>query len=241
MKTSTQKTLVALYGPKEKNFQHFIQNIWNLIKQSPLHQYFKPYQLPQIHATIIGLEKFVEEGKIYNANIWKKKGRKQEMNFEGFIDTFNSFFPMTIQFGGFEETYDAFRSLDQKAFIRSFQINETTGQLVLIGWPINKKTGKVENQLLLLRDSLFFKHQILHKYQKDNDFFLVLGHLDGDQEFKEEILRLNETIRRYLLKNPIQFTVTDKDLSIVQYEKETLEIASSQQWTLKDFNKVKFC
>jgi hypothetical protein len=61
----TQLTLVSLYGDKSKNFSAVITQ-WQQLDAQALGSAFTPYDIRQIHATIIGLER--HQTSAYNAN-----------------------------------------------------------------------------------------------------------------------------------------------------------------------------
>lgn len=230
-----QQTLVAFYGEKKEDLSSLVQSIWTEIQQSPLKDFFIPYDIEQVHATITGLEKIPDFSLPLNLNIWEKTGRKKEMDFSGLPATVKASLPLTIQFGGFPEAFSEMKSFGQSLYQRSFQVNWTSGRVVLIGWPVDQH-GRPSDALLRLRQQLYQKHQILHKYEGDNDCYLVLGRLQGlDQLSPGSISNLKTTqqelevkIRKYLYGYPYRIQFGLDQLTVVQYTDTTLPLSNSR-------------
>ncbi len=237
-----QLSLVALYGQKSNTVKNLILPIWKEIEKSSLNSVFKRYTLNQIHSTIIGMEKIIGYQKSYNANHWEKKGKRKLMKFEKLYDNINPHLPLNIQFGGFEKYNTDFISFEKFPFERSFQINFAFNKVILIGWPLKKDKKTVHSKLLKLRDDLFAKNNIRHKYDGDNDFYLVIGelqnlHLLKEKEWiqlKKAAKQLEHKIRKKISKKAQIIKVKKKNLFYVQYQKETLELASSNAFNFKE-------
>ncbi len=240
-----QHTLVAFYGKKPEGLANLVHFIWEKILQSSLKDFFIPYVMDQIHATLVGMEKIPGFSQAYNLNIWEKKGTQKQMNISGLEDTLVSFFPAKIQFGGFQEEDAQVKSFGQPLFDRSFHIDWQSGRVVLIGWPIDVD-GQVATTLLRLREALFQNHRILHKYEGDNDCYLVLGSLTKlDQldtlaisNYKSEQQVLEKDIRAYMSGCPHQIRLELNDLSVVKYTDSTLPLSSSKSYTLEKVNEL---
>jgi len=112
-------------------------------------------------------------------------------------------------------------------------------------------TGFVqERKLLDLRNDLFAKNNLLHKYEEDNDFYLVIGelqnlHLLQEEELiqlKKEAKVLENKIKTHTLEQAQLIAIKKTDLYYVQYQKETLELASSNAFNFEaiknDSNKL---
>lgn len=230
-----QHTLVAFYGKKTEAFSFMIQSVWREIQKSSLKEFFIPYEMDQVHATICGMEQIPGFSLPFNLNIWEKTGSKKEMDFSGLPSTLESFLPLTIQFGGFPETFSTVKSFGQSLYQRSFRIDRVSGRVILIGWPVNSR-GEPTETLLRLREQLHHRHQMLHKYQDDNDCYMVLGILKGlDQATPEEIQYarsaqqdLEIKIRHHLSVHPQQPGLDWDDLSVVQYTDHTLPLSNSR-------------
>lgn len=240
-----QHTLVAFYGEKQNELKKLVQLIWDEINSSPLKLYFFPYDLPQIHSTIIGMEKIPGFPSPFNLNAWEKKGIQKQMDVEGLTRTLERFFPMTIQFGGFQEDFQEITSFGQSFFNRSFQIYWPSGKVVLVGGPMDAH-GQITDALLSIREVLYQKHHILHKYQDDNDCYMVLGVIKGfkglstqaQQEFQSAQLQLEKKIRQYFADYPKQIQLNLDDLSVVEYTDTRLPFSSSQSWPLDQINEL---
>ena len=240
-----QVSLVSMYGSKPLLMENLIKLLWERIKSSSLKKIFKPYQIYQIHGTIIGMEKLLGINNYYNINKWNDLRIKVEMDFNKLSNVISAHLPISIRFGGFDKSYIDFMSFGKKPYERSFQIQLSKGKVIIIGWP--HEIGDFSNKRLWnLRKDLEVNCNIRHKYAKfeDNDFFMVLGDLKGINLFSEqeinklkaEVFNLEGIIRKYLSLNPTDITITYEDIYIAQYEKETLQIDSTNMYKIKVLN-----
>jgi len=239
-----QLSLVALYGQKSKIIKSLIVPIWKEIEKSSLKRVFKRSSLNQIHSTIIGMEKLIGYQEPYNANHWEKNGEKKPMDFNKLYDNINVHLPLSIQIGGYKTRDTNFKSFRKIPFERFFQINFATNKVILMGWPVKEDKKTVHSKLLELRNDLFAKNNILHKYDehKDNDFYLVIGELQNLQVFTEEELiqlkkeaqQVENKIRIETLEDAQILEIKNEDLSYVQYQKESLEVASSNAFNFEE-------
>ena len=222
-----KETLIALYGEKPTVMQKLICEINQLINGSLPESIYKPYDPDQVHATLTGLESVVLDGKAVNKNILEKKGVKAVMDFSDVKDIVKNYFPMVIRFGGFSAGDSPFLSRAARPYERSFQLNTPTNQAVLMGWP-HTKMDFSQHRLLNLRRELEQRCNIGHKYDEDNDFYLVLGRLEGrSKNFPEpELRQLENTIRDYLFKNPVDIKINS--LMRVHYIDSRLPVQSTE-------------
>lgn len=233
-------SLVALYGAKPGALKYVLESILRKIRTTELGACFKPYSLEQVHSTLIGMESLPGSNPPINANRLKKLKVKTEMNFSGFAERVANALPLAIQIGGFEPSFDGFTSLGALPYARSFQINWKSGRVILMGWPMEEGSGIANQQLLTLRETMETHHHIQHKYEGDNDFYMVLGQLESLDSYAEPERRslqeatqqLEQLIRDYLVQHPLTCTLHGEDISLVRYEQETLELDSTEQWPL---------
>lgn len=221
-------TLVSLYGEKHGDLKVLIQECQEMIMESKLGKVFNPYEIEQVHGTIIGMEKHEDHNELFNKNIYDKSGVKLEMHYEVLLDVIEQYLPLTIRFGGFGKNDEPFLSNGKRPYIRSFQVQWDSSRFTLIGWP--HEDGKYcDRKLWGLREALERKCNIKHKYSDDNDLFMVLGQIECvDQERDQladcETRSLEKKVREYLSGNKRDIEITDERLFIVQYEKETLSL-----------------
>lgn len=240
-----QHTLVAFYGEKQGNLLDLIQGIHSQILRSSLRDFFRPYDLDQIHATIVGMEKIPGEDPPFNLNVWKKKGHRVPIDPAGIENTLMRFLPMNLQFGGFPEDFEGFRSLGKRLFERTFELDWSSGKAVLIGWPVDARRQPTE-RLLQVRDTLYQQHQILHKYEGDKDCYLVIGRLGGldridastNRQLKSAKQELEEKIWQYLSVHLYHIPLEFDQLSVVQYTDTTLPRSKSQAWPLDQIERL---
>lgn len=240
-----QLTLAALYGQKNTAFKQMIHSIWETIEDSDLRRIFIKHPMDQIHGTMVGMEKIIGFERHFNANIWEKEEKKKEMDFSNIFSNIDPFFPMKIQFGGFQEDFDGFMSFDDTPYNRSFEINWKAKKIILIGWSLQEGTDIADNKLFKLRQKLYERNHLRPKMDNDNDFYMVIGELAHFELFDDEALaelkaaaqRLEKVIRDQLFNKPQEIMVTTDDLFFVRYQKESLEVSSSEAWNIKNSEK----
>jgi hypothetical protein len=240
-----QVTLVSLYGQKPQQLAQLIEQCWQRIENSRLRSIFSPYAIEQIHGTIIGMEKRIDCKEFINANM--SAGTKQEMNFDKFVEILENYFDrqsLKIRLGGLSQDYRQFFSFGKSPYERSFQIQWATHKITLIGWPFTGQQDFTSQTILWnFRKTMYDQCFIKHKYQNDNDFFIVIGELENTQslsdselsELKKESLQVEESCRQYMSLNPIDLEITDRDLWVAQYEKTTLKPESTKIFSIKSF------
>jgi hypothetical protein len=238
-----QVTLVSFYGSKPIILENLINDLLRRIQSSKLNKIFEPYQLGQIHGTIIGMEELSGFKGHYNLNLWQDLKIKAKMDYSNLFSLITTHLPMTIRFGGFNNLYKKFTSFGKIPYERSFQIKLSSGKLILIGWP-HENENFSNRSLWNLRKDIEQNCNIRHKYAKgeDNDFFIVLGDLKGldslsvkeYEELKSESSILEESVRNNLSLKPIDIDINYKDVLIAQYEIETLPLKTTKVFSLQD-------
>lgn len=95
-------SLVALYGAKPSHFSRFVARsrirIVDLLGGS-----FQPYDIHQIHATIVTLQ-HVPGSEYWNSNFYKFRHKKEPMDFAGLLHflRYGSYFPFHVRIAGFK-------------------------------------------------------------------------------------------------------------------------------------------
>ncbi len=225
-----QLTVISLYGQKPASLLNLIRHCSEFIQGSEFRRVFKPYDLHQIHGTFFGMERLVGFAECFNKNIWIHTGRKEAMNFMPLLETVMKHLPMTVRFGGFGKTFTGFKSAGKFPYERSFQVHWNTNKVTLIGWP--HRNDDYTSRLLLktLRSEITTKCKIGHKYDNDNDLFLVIGEISRIQElsdFERKEIRnsasiLEEQLREYLENNMTDVEIGFEQVFIARYDKESL-------------------
>jgi hypothetical protein len=224
-------TLVAYYGQKKDPLLRLIDSCLQSINESSIGGYFIPYTHNQIHATIIGLEWFVDAGIIVNQYYFKLTGKKESIMSDTFPEVIDEAFPISIRYGGFSPDYTSFRSLGKIPYERSFQIHRSSNKVILIGWPnINGDFRK--KSLADLRSSIETKCKIAHKYRDDNDLYFVLGEIKKPVKidatgFEQLLIRAEKSIRKLLSAESVNITLHKENLSLVSYSTEDLNEMTS--------------
>lgn len=243
----SQQTIVALYGQKIGSLAELLKTMQDkLIGIKGIE--FTKYDLPQIHATLIGLEK--KPGKLnFNYNFLMKRKEEVQMDISGFREYLRSSseLPFQIQIGGFKDRDYPFISRAQRPYKRSFSIQGN--KAVIMGWPIRGKpledsdispaqlmqeSRLYPNTLDILRRSAQ-RFSILHTYHAsytdvDNDFYLRIGLFGNVDQAKIRSEEIQKNLRDFLSNMPpIILNIELKDLKLVSYEDETLPICEQTQ------------
>ena len=235
-----QLTLISLYGQKPASLSNLIKRCSEIIQESKFRRIFKPYHLHEIHGTFFGMEKLIGFPECFNANIWIHTGRKETMNFEPLRETVMQYLPMTVRFGGFGKTFNGFKSFGKFPYERSFQVQWTTNKVTLIGWPHRNDEFSPNLLLKTLRSDVATKCNIRHKYDDDNDLFLVIGEIVGLQflsdserkEIKNTASSLEEKVREFLENNMIDVEIGSDQVFIARYGKESLPLNSTDVYCI---------
>lgn len=247
----TQVTLVSLYGDKHKEFAAAITRWQQLVAQA-FGLAFTPYDVRQIHATIIGLER--QRAPLDNANFAKHHGREVAMDLTGFLAYLRrcGHIPFTVQLGGFANRAYPFTSRETNPYERSFSVQGD--KVVVMGWPVRGAPGPAASvppaaevpaagiyppTLDLIRRAAQ-DFGILHGYHRtvtdiDNDLFFRIGLLDPKATTPAATIALEAQARRlFSAQRPLVIEVRLADVYIAAYEDDRLPVASTRIWPLAD-------
>jgi hypothetical protein len=248
-----QITVVALYGDKSGDFASLITRCQELVR-GVLGDGFRPYDPPQIHATIFGLERKIGSA-FYNANFSRYQGRDFVMNLEGILDYLRrcDHFPLEVQVGGYGKRDYPFVSRHARPYERSFSIQGD--MVVVMGWPIRGKpfqqppttpSAWVQEARLYPLTLDVVRHAaqvygILHAYHRaltdvDNDLFFRIGLLGDQTSLTERVRDTLETEARQFLSTqpPLILDISLEQVSVALYEEDTLPRSSTRVWSLAD-------
>jgi hypothetical protein len=222
-----QATLVSFYGKKPEPLKNFIVACQNKVLEA-IGGSFLPYELEQVHGTIIGLEGVRDAEKIKNANFEASLAQERwidPIELLTFLQS-NELRSISVEIGGYSSVFKEFSSRGEVPFKRSFSIQ---GDIVVImGWPLAAEKG---HYLLDNYRRSFNEVNVLHKWHRrpaeiDDDFYLVLGRVRSlDEEAK---VHLVDIMRHYLsTQNSISVAIEKKYLSIVGYIDPQLPCSTS--------------
>ena len=235
-------SLVAFYGDKPSELQDLILQLQQLlIDRELVGDKFIPYQLEQVHATIIGCEGTKTERGIVNRWFDLRRQETRYINLAGLTNYLQNeiILPPTIRFGGFDRATEYnFRSRNEHLYFRSFQLQPTETETIpiLIGWSWENRqvTLGIDN----LRRS-FQQFDLLHKYHAtneaiDNDFYLRLGTIA--RPLKEmEIQAIASQIRNFLASQPpLYLPLAKQNLSFARYQDLSLTPATTEIIPISD-------
>jgi len=220
-------TLVAHYGEKAAQWAELIVRYQTALA-TELRGAFRPYEVSQVHATIIGLEGLPRDaisGDGPTETPWRLEGVAELLNA-------TSALPFQVRIGGYRpDTEYPFESFGRHPFLRSFTVH-ASGLVVAIGWP--EAHGTFSNVLDELRRE-FNPYGFVHKYHKtaqdiDNDFFFVLGKIDPPAVVDIDIETAAARIRACMADaEPVYVQVAKSDLAVIAYVDEELPAATSQR------------
>jgi hypothetical protein len=169
-----QVTLVAHYGDKSAVLSNLVGHLHGRLRDL-LGPAFRPYELEQVHGTVIGLE-----GCRLGRHL-KNQNSGVPMDLRGLMEFLRGprFQSIPVRIGGFHSRGEyPFRSRDVHPYLRSFSIQDEF--VMARGWP--HEGGSFPNSLDRLRRACQ-EFGVRHKWHRmegevDNDFFFVLGKLD---------------------------------------------------------------
>lgn len=216
-----QLSLVAFYGNKDGPLAGLLESCRSAVAESPLGESFDAYDVAQIHATIVGMECLPGKPPI-NRNVWTKRGAEVRMNFSPLREVVGLRLPMSIRFGGFDPDDRPFESQGSAPYERSFQIHPNGGRVTLMGWP-HEQGDYGPRRLEQLREDLSLGCNLEHKYDGDNDLYLVLGFVNPATVAAEDKSAVESEVRDYLRHHPLDVSLGLSDVSIACYVDETLD------------------
>src|ERR1700730_3315003 len=96
-----QLTLVSHYGRKEPRLADLIRRTQDVLSEN-LKSSFRPYQMDQVHGTIVGLEGHHVSGGIRNRN-WAELGEQRRVDYAKLLNFLrgHDFPTLDIQLGGY--------------------------------------------------------------------------------------------------------------------------------------------
>ena len=234
-KMEMKLTIVSHYGKKSVELINLISMLQDKLSEC-LGFAFKPYDMEQVHGTIIGLEGVFSVKGIVNK--WFKENRDEEryMKSECLLEFIKSdvIKEIGIKIGGYHFHKDyGFTSREQHPFMRSFSIQGKIA--VTMGWPI--EADKYVKTLYQLRKN-FEQVEVLHKWHKDgyedNDFFFVLGRIDREYINPLILERMASEIRLILAGIEETVTIGKNTMSIVAYIDPQLPTTTSGVFRFND-------
>jgi hypothetical protein len=244
---SRSLTIVAGYGDKSADLQRLLADCQARL-QRELGAAFRPYPLPQIHATLVGLERDPRHPERHRLS--GVVGLRASLDVAGFVEHLVARWrPLSIRFGGFEEAERPFTSRGELPFARSFSVQRD--KAVLIGWPVERPgrgTWRFPEVLEGIRREAR-RFGIVHAYHvgseaMDNDCYLRVGLLDdagsGTGDPGERMQTRAQRVRKWLSRcKPCIATLTLEDLSLVRYSDDTLPSATSEACALTDTGRLR--
>lgn len=246
-----QITLVSLYGDKASDLAAFIldcqRHVAGIIGSA-----FTPYDIRQVHATLIGFERRAGSPAI-NANFAQHRGRDVVMDIDGFLAYLRGcdLLPFKVQIGGFTDRPYPFTSREATPYERSFSIQGD--KVVVMGWPFQPEPcatlpdtaapGSREARLYPgTLDRLRHAAQrfgILHGYHRspldrDNDLFFRIGLVDPLVDPAVKIAVACQVRERLSVQSPVIIEIGLEALSIAAYGDDRLPLDSTRAWPLTD-------
>lgn len=250
-----QATIVALYGEKPVDLSALLTQCQDAAEEI-LGSRFRRYEIEQVHATLVGLERDEQRTELFlNRNYKVHERAEVQMDFCGLIDYLRTVCdtPFRVQIGGFQDRDYPFTSRGSRPFNRSFSIQG--GNVVVIGWPRRciPPSGHMSSPSTEIEDATLYpdildrirrgaEHfGVLHAYYRrpgdaDNDLYFRIGVVDDpgilDTRTREGVHR---AVRRILgARSPVVVTIDTSRLFLAFYETEELPRASTRAYALAD-------
>ena len=238
--TAANVSLVAFYGDKPNELIDLIQRLQEKLgKHELLKDKFVPYQMKQVHATIIGCEGLRNNQGIVSQWFKERRGEEKYLNFVALTNYLQQLnLSLTIRFGGYDrhKSYN-FLSRNQPLYERSFQLQPADNLTipVLIGW--SWENSSVTLAIDKLRRS-FQPFNLLHKYHAtteaiDNDFYLRLGTINARLS-SEEIKAIARYVCEQLASSSVFVPLCLENLAFARYQDLQLTPATTKVISLLD-------
>ncbi len=228
-----QVSLVSPYGPKDRQTARYLDACLEELS-SLLGDAFCPYALEQVHGTIIGLEGRRHGQVVLNANSQRPMNAAALLAF--LRQSHNP--ELRVQIGGFCADADyGFASRGQHPYLRAFSVQKRAA--VTIGWPVRDGGYPLALDALRRRLNTFNIAHNLHTGESDidNDFYMVLGHVAGEEPRGEAARRVESRMREFLsASEPLTLDVSRQNLSIVVYTDPMLPPANTRVISIDDPN-----
>jgi hypothetical protein len=256
-----QVTLVMLYGPKPSNVSGLIAECQERLRRR-FGECFEPYDLRQVHATLVGLER-VSASAMNNLYLEKYRRQQKPMDFAGLLNFLRTGgrFPFQVQIGGFQQRDYPFVSQGNRPYERSFSLQNIAASLpgetavaLMMGWPLRGEPGGTigTNALHFIQEARIYPtvldefrqsvqcFNILHRYHAqlaavDNDLYFRIGLLrrsPPDYLLREEVER---GMRDFLSRmKPTIIEISLADVYLASYMDETLPLGSTEVCSINE-------
>ncbi|MGR9087195.1 MAG: hypothetical protein ACU841_08985 [Gammaproteobacteria bacterium] len=234
-----QAALVSHYGGKTGILRDLIRSCQDKLSELLLSS-FHPYELEQVHGTVIGLEGWRVDDQIMNQSYQRYRNEKRFMSPQRLLELLRSgeLPSFDIRVGGYRPHQDyGFLSQNKHPFLRSFSIQNQIA--VAMGWPCNgNRCSEALNELRYRFNEL----NVLHRWHRspgaiDNDFYFVLGRIDRRFLSDARIQRAEEAMRLFLSERSEMYVPIDPSvLSIVGYLDTQLPLQTSCSFQVFDSN-----
>jgi hypothetical protein len=207
-----QVTLAAYYGDKPAELAQLIADLQAMLA-SALRSAFQPYQVGQVHGTLIGLEGYRVGEKVKNNQSQLLVDPQKLLSFA------RSEIPaIKVRVGGYGHNQEfPFSSRRTHPYIRSFSVQQEIA--VAIGWPVD-----YSNSIDELRWRFAEVLNVRHKWHKqvgdcDNDFFFALGRIDHQRTDAMQLQGAVEQVRSSLAElDGVLLTISVDTLHFVAYQ-----------------------
>lgn len=230
-----QRTLIALYGDKSPELEDFVAQYQGMAAAA-LGEAFRPYEVEQVHVTILGLE-HQPDAPGENANFRQHRGQSMTMDIPGFLVSLrkSAALPFQVKIGGFGELDRPFLSRGASPYERSFSIQGD--KAVVMGWPWRASSGARAEEYPQTLDNIRRSAQgfgILHAYHRlvvdmDNDLYFRIGLIERSAVGDQAVVGLERQVRRVMSSHhPLMLRIGINDLSVAAYEDERLPLGSTE-------------
>jgi hypothetical protein len=250
-----QATIVALYGEKSSDLTAFLMTCQNAVVKL-LGSRFRKYDIDQVHATVVGLERDESQPDCFNnRNYLVYRKAQVNMDFRGLLAYLRSSpnIPFQVQLGGFYDHDYSFVSRGGRPYNRSFSVQDRN--VVIVGWPVRgmftenphsmpwtpvQQANSYPNILDNLRKGVQ-RYGVLHSYHQrpddfDNDLFFRIGMVDNPVSLEPDKRAYLHNIIRGMLSefSPLVLNIDMSSLFVAFYDSVELPFTRTNAYVLTD-------
>jgi hypothetical protein len=233
-------TLVAYYGEKSGERLSALRKFINATQDhlhNKLGEAYHPYDIAQVHATIIGLEGTRIGNYLVNTNYLQQRQQLRAMALPEVLNLLKgNSLPFAVRIGGYRDgEHFPFTSRGLHPYLRSFSVQGDIA--VAMGWPFYRQ--RYPHSLDRLR-RILNEANVLHRYPAkpediDNDFYFVLGRVEKEKVTDTQLQSTQESMREYLARQkPINVKINRDHLKIVAYVNTKLPPSTTHDYSLED-------
>jgi hypothetical protein len=238
-------SLVACYGPKPEPLANLLADCRSRLQQADFGRFFQPYDVAQMHFTLLGLERRGDLPQSANAPAPAPRQSPRTVEVEALLRCVRNHPGFLVRLGGFDPADTSFSSFGKSPHEAAFQIHMTSGKAVLKGWHHQEGDFSHRADLWRFRQDLETHSLEAHKYPDDADFYCVLGRVvpieESPSEAKDPSARegaarsAERDLQRHLARScRLDVTLGPAQMQFVHYRDPRLPLDSTRAYSAVD-------